>query len=65
MLSFFFFFFPSDRLSEVVILSADDLVCIFVLFCCLDEGSCRGCSCQVGNDRSCIQVVAFLGVLTI
>ena len=51
----------------MVILSADDWVCIFVfcLVCFLDEASCTGCYWQLGDARSCIQVVAFVGVLTI
>ena len=51
----------------MVILSADDWVCIFVfcLVCVLDEASCTGCYWQLGDAGSCIQVVAFVGVLTI
>ena len=57
---------PSARLSEVVILSADDWVCIFFLFvCCLDEGSCAGCYWCCDDARSCVQVVSFVSFLTI
>jgi len=42
----------------VVILPADDGVCIFVLLL-LDEASCTGCD-ALGDARSCIQVVSFV-----
>ena len=60
VLSFCLFvcFSSHGQLSEVVILSADDLVCIFV--CCLDETSCTGCYWWLGDAGSCIQVVSFL-----
>ena len=63
MLSFCLFVFPlMARLSEVVILSVGDWVCIFVLF--LDEMSCIGWYWWLGDACSCIQVVSFVGVLT-
>ena len=50
----------------MVILSADDSVCIFFfLVCCLDEVSCTVCYWAVGDAVSCMQVVAFVGILTI
>ena len=52
------------KLSEVVILSADDWVCICFV-CCLNEVSCRGCYWWLGDARSCNQVVSFVWVLTI
>ena len=52
------------RLNEVVILSADDWVCIFIV-CCLDEVSCTGCYWWLGDAGSCTQVVSFVWVLTI
>ena len=56
----FFFVFPlMVRLSEVVILSADDWVCICFV-CCLDEVSCTGCYWWLGDDGSCVQVVSFV-----
>ena len=61
VLRFCLFVFPLiARLSEVVILPADDLVCIFVLFVCLDEASCTGCYWWLGDARSCIKVVSFM-----
>ena len=49
MLSFCLSVFPlMDRLSEVVILSADDWVCICFV-CCLDEVSCTGCYWWLGD----------------
>ena len=48
----------------MVILSADDLVCIFV-FVCLDEESYTGCYWWLGDVGPCIQVISFVGVLTI
>ena len=33
----------------MVILSADDWVCIFWFVCCLDEASCTGCYWWLGN----------------
>ena len=53
-----------SRLSGVVILSADDWVCIFCC-CCLAEASCTGCYWWLGDARACIQVVSFVWVLTI
>ena len=44
---FCLFFLCWGRLSEVVILSADDWVYIFV--CCLDEASCIGCHWYLGD----------------
>ena len=58
------FFIWWARLSEVVMLSSDDWVCIFV-FCCLDEASCTGSYWWLGDAGSCIQVVSFVWVLTI
>lgn len=49
----------------MVILNADDWVCIFCLVCCLDELSCTGATEWLGDVRSCVQVVSFLEVLTI
>jgi len=42
----------------VVILSADDWACIFVLF--FGEASCTGCYLWLGYAGSCIQVVSFV-----
>ena len=54
------------KLCEVVILCADDWVCIFVLFFfCLGEVFCTGCYWWLGDAGSCIQVVSFVWVLTI
>ena len=44
----------------MVILSADDLVCIFVLFVFLDEASCTGCYWWLSDAGSCITVVSFV-----
>ena len=52
------------KLSEVVILSADDWVCICFV-CCLNEVSCTGCYWWLGDARSCNRVVSFVWVLTI
>ena len=52
------------KLSEVVILSADDWVCICFV-CCLNEVSCTGCYWWLGDAGSWIQVVSFVSVLTI
>ena len=43
----------------MVLLSADDLVCIFFV-CCLDEASCTGCYWWLDDAGSCIQVVSFV-----
>ena len=51
------------RLSEVVILSADDLF-VFCFVCCLDEAFCTGCYWWLGAAESCIQVVSFVWVLS-
>ena len=51
------FVFP--LMDKVVILSADDWVCIFFV-CCLDEASCTGCYWWLGDAGSCIQVVSFV-----
>ena len=65
VLSFCLSVFPlMDRLSEVVILSADDWVCICFV-CCLDEVSCTGCYWWLGGAGSSIQVVSFVGIITI
>ena len=37
----------------------------FCFVCCLDEASCTGCYWWLGDARFCIQVVSFVGVLTI
>ena len=58
------FFLCWARLSEVVIQSAEDWVRIFVL-CCLDEAFCTGCYWWFSDAGSCIEVVSFMGVLTI
>ena len=59
----FLFVFP----LMVVILSdrIDAWVCMFVLFVVLDEASCTGFYCCLGEARSYIQVVSFVGFLTI
>ena len=44
----------------MVILSADDWVCVFVLFVVLDEVSCTGCYWWLGDARSCITVVSLV-----
>ena len=49
----------------MVILSADDSLCIFVFFFCLDEAFCTGCYWWGGDARSCTQVVAFVWILSI
>ena len=59
------FFLWWARMSEVEILSADDWVCVFVLFVVLDEVSCTGCYWWLGDARSCIPVVSFVWVLSI
>ena len=41
----------------MVILSADDWVCVFVLFVVLDEVSCTECYWWLGDAGSCVQVV--------
>ena len=43
----------------MVILSAGDLVCVFVV-CCLDEVFCTVCYWWLGDAGSCIQVVSFV-----
>ena len=48
----------------------DNAVCwwlglYFCFVCCLDEASCTECYWLLGDARSCIQVVSFVGVLTI
>ena len=59
---FFVFVFPlCTGLCEVVILSADNWVCIFVLFIVWMRHPAQ----SDANARSCIQVVSFVGVLTI
>ena len=65
VLNFCLFFSWWARVSEVVILSADDLVCIFVLFVCLDEASCTGCYWWLSDAGSCIIVVSFVWILSI
>ena len=53
------FFLRSARLSEVVILSADDWVCIFVLFVVYMRYPAQGAT--GGRDAgSCIPVVSFV-----
>ena len=60
------FFLWWARLSEVVILSADDWACIYVFLLLLFRwGSCTGCYWWLGEARACIQVVSFVWVLTI
>ena len=44
----------------MVILSADDWVCIFVLACGLDDLSCIECYWWLGDAGSCTQVVSFV-----
>ena len=51
------------RLSEVVILYADDSF-VFCFVCCLDEAFCTGCYWWLGSAESCIQVVSFVWVLS-
>ena len=38
---------------------------LFLLCLLLDEASCPGCYCWLGDARSCIQVVSFLWILTV
>ena len=64
MLRFFFVFPLRERLSEVVLLSADGWVCVFVFFVVWMRHP-SGCSWWLGDAGSCIQVVSFVGVLTI
>ena len=56
MLSFclfvYLFFLRWTRLSEVVILSADDWVYIFLFVCCLDEASYTVCYGWLGDAES-------------
>ena len=58
------FFLWWARLSEVVVLSADDWVYI-CLVSCLYEASCTGCYWGLCDARSCIQLVSFVWFLTI
>ena len=37
----------------------------FCFVCCLEEASCTGCYGWLGDAGSCIQVVSFVGVLTV
>ena len=57
-------FFSSDGQSEVLILSADDWVCIFVLFVVWMRHPAQGDTTGWVMPTS-IQVVSFVGVLTI
>ena len=59
------FFLWWARLSEVVILSADDWVCIFVLFVVWMRHPAQGATGEFVDARSCIQVASFVWVLTI
>ena len=59
VLSFYLFVFPlMARLSEVI--SADDWVCIFVLFVVQMRCPTQGANWWLSHARSCIQVVSFV-----
>ena len=63
MLSFCLFVFPlMGKVSEVIILSADDWGLHFCFVCCLAEASCTGCYWWLGDAGSCIPVVSFVCV---
>jgi len=64
VLSFFFLLWWA-RLSDMVILSAGDWVCIFCFIHYLDEVSWAGCYCCLGDAGFCLQVVSLVWVLSI
>ena len=47
-------------MNEMVLLYADDWVGICYCCCCVDEATCMGCYCWLGDAVFCIQVVSFV-----
>ena len=52
-------------LSEVVVLSADNWVCIFLLFVVYMQCSAQDATGCLNDGRSCTQVISFVWILTI